>query len=72
MIVGQCWHGLEVLSSEGVRYNFGNPGTTELPLMDALIQRGSFSSSGVVPIIVEAYRRSEVDPVRSRVLRCSN
>ncbi|MBA3847641.1 MAG: thiamine pyrophosphate-binding protein, partial [Planctomycetes bacterium] len=27
---------LEVLQSEGVRYIFGNPGTTELPLMDAL------------------------------------
>ena len=28
---------LEVLRSEGVAYIFGNPGTTELPLMDALI-----------------------------------
>ena len=28
---------LEVLRSEGVRYVFGNPGTTELPLMDALV-----------------------------------
>ncbi|MDE8345459.1 MAG: thiamine pyrophosphate-binding protein [Acidocella sp.] len=28
---------LEVLRSEGVEYVFGNPGTTELPLMDALI-----------------------------------
>ena len=28
---------LEVLRSEGVRYIFGNPGTTERPLMDALI-----------------------------------
>jgi benzoylformate decarboxylase len=27
---------LEVLSSEGVEYIFGNPGTTELPLIDAL------------------------------------
>jgi benzoylformate decarboxylase len=27
---------LEVLQSEGVKYIFGNPGTTELPLMDAL------------------------------------
>jgi benzoylformate decarboxylase len=27
---------LEVLQSEGVEYIFGNPGTTELPLMDAL------------------------------------
>jgi benzoylformate decarboxylase len=28
---------LEILSSEGVEYIFGNPGTTERPLMDALI-----------------------------------
>ena len=28
---------LDVLRSEGVRYIFGNPGTTELPLIDALI-----------------------------------
>ncbi|MBW4022368.1 MAG: thiamine pyrophosphate-binding protein [Proteobacteria bacterium] len=27
---------LEILRSEGCRYIFGNPGTTELPLMDAL------------------------------------
>ncbi len=27
---------LEVLTTEGVRHIFGNPGTTELPLMDAL------------------------------------
>jgi benzoylformate decarboxylase len=29
---------VEVLRSEGVRYIFGNPGTTELPLIDALIE----------------------------------
>ena len=28
---------LEVLRSEGVRYVFGNPGTTELPFIDALV-----------------------------------
>src|ERR1700754_1377866 len=28
---------LEVLANEGVEYIFGNPGTTELPLMDALL-----------------------------------
>src|SRR5690349_17247800 len=28
---------LEVLQSEGVRHVFGNPGTTELPLIDALL-----------------------------------
>ncbi len=29
---------LETLHSEGVEYIFGNPGTTELPLMDALLR----------------------------------
>ncbi|TBW40691.1 thiamine pyrophosphate-binding protein [Siculibacillus lacustris] len=29
---------LEILKSEGVDYIFGNPGTTELPLMDALLE----------------------------------
>ena len=28
---------LETLIDEGVRCMFGNPGTTELPLMDALV-----------------------------------
>jgi len=32
---------LELLKQEGVRVMFGNPGTTELPLMDALaVERG--------------------------------
>ncbi|MCB1895226.1 MAG: hypothetical protein KDF95_08180, partial [Rhodocyclaceae bacterium] len=30
---------LEALETEGVEYIFGNPGTTELPLIDALIGR---------------------------------
>ncbi|MBV9549155.1 MAG: thiamine pyrophosphate-binding protein [Alphaproteobacteria bacterium] len=30
---------LEILRSEGVQYIFGNPGTTELPLIDALLER---------------------------------
>lgn len=30
---------LEILDSEGVEYIFGNPGTTELPLMDALLDK---------------------------------
>jgi hypothetical protein len=29
---------LEVLRQEGVEYLFGNPGTTELPLMDGLVE----------------------------------
>jgi benzoylformate decarboxylase len=29
---------LEILRDEGVQYLFGNPGTTELPLMDALVE----------------------------------
>ena len=32
---------LELLESEGVDYIFGNPGTTELPLMDALVGAAS-------------------------------
>jgi benzoylformate decarboxylase len=34
---------LEVLRSQGVRYVFGNPGTTELALMDALIETPDIS-----------------------------
>ena len=30
---------LDVLESEGCEYIFGNPGTTELPLIDALVDR---------------------------------
>ena len=30
---------LDVLRSEGIRYIFGNPGTTELPLIDALVTK---------------------------------
>ena len=33
---------LEVLRSEGTKYIFGNPGTTELPLIDALIVNPDF------------------------------
>ena len=29
---------LEILKQEGVEYLFGNPGTTELPLMDGLVR----------------------------------
>jgi benzoylformate decarboxylase len=35
---------LDVLRSEGVRYIFGNPGITELPLMDPLIDAPDISS----------------------------
>src|SRR3984885_10550671 len=34
---------LEVLRSEGVEYVFGNPGTTELPLIDALLETPDIS-----------------------------
>ena len=34
---------LEVLHSEGVEYIFGNPGTTELPLIDALLETPEIS-----------------------------
>ena len=33
---------LEVLSAAGVRYVFGNPGSTELPLNDALVDDPRF------------------------------
>ncbi len=33
---------LELLHSQGVRYIFGNPGTSELPLNDALISDPRF------------------------------
>src|SRR5438876_3493423 len=33
---------LEVLAAAGIRYIFGNPGTTELPLNDALVQDSRF------------------------------
>src|SRR5436190_23611842 len=32
----------DVLSSEGVRHIFGNPGTTELPLIDGLVDHPEF------------------------------
>ena len=28
---------IEILRSEGTKFIFGNPGTTELPLIDALV-----------------------------------
>src|SRR3990172_4314543 len=31
---------MEILRAEGVRYLFGNPGTTELPFLDALPDSG--------------------------------
>src|SRR5688500_3308083 len=33
---------LEILAQQGVRYFFGNPGTTELPLNDALVDDDRF------------------------------
>ena len=46
---------LEVLAQGGVRYLFGNPGTTELPLMDALLEQDSIEpdagfDDGTVPV----------------------
>ncbi len=34
---------LDILSSEGVEYIFGNPGTTELPLIDGLLRKPDIS-----------------------------
>jgi hypothetical protein len=36
---------LEVLKSEGARHVFGNPGTTELPLIDALVDAPESTTS---------------------------
>jgi len=33
---------LEILRSEGTQFIFGNPGTTELPLIDALVVNPDF------------------------------
>src|SRR3982074_1960104 len=33
---------LEILRSEGIKFIFGNPGTTELPLIDALVVNPDF------------------------------
>ena len=37
MPMNACEAMLEILAESGVRYLFGNPGTTELPLSDALV-----------------------------------
>ena len=37
---------LEILRSEGTQFIFGNPGTTELPLIDALVVNPDFAMFG--------------------------
>ncbi|RMF85508.1 MAG: thiamine pyrophosphate-binding protein [Nitrospinota bacterium] len=54
---------LELLRQEGVRYIFGNPGTTELPLMDALAQSEDFTyilglQEGVVMALAGGYAQA--------------
>ena len=58
---------VEVLRSEGVRYVFGNPGTTELPLMDALTAASDVAyvlglqEAGVVAM-ADGYAQASVRP----------
>jgi benzoylformate decarboxylase len=40
---------LEVLRSEGTRYIFGNPGPTELPLIDSLVTVPEIKWKGIIP-----------------------
>jgi len=54
---------LEVLKQEGVQYLFGNPGSTELPLMDALVERREFRyflglHEGVAISMADGYARA--------------
>ena len=60
---------LEVLESEGVEYVFGNPGTTELPFMDALLRKPSIQyvlalqeASAVAMADGYCYQRCKTDP----------
>jgi 2-succinyl-5-enolpyruvyl-6-hydroxy-3-cyclohexene-1-carboxylate synthase len=61
---------LDVLRSEGVRYVFGNPGTTELPLMDALIEAPDISyiwglQEASVVAMADGSRRRRAGPALS-------
>ena len=54
---------LEILKQEGVSHIFGNPGTTELPLMDALVERKDIHyflalHEGVAISMAEGYARA--------------
>jgi len=54
---------LEILKQEGVQYLFGNPGSTELPLMDALVERSEFRyflglHEGVAISMADGYARA--------------
>ena len=58
---------VRTLQAEGVRYVFGNPGTTEIPLMDALenvedIQYVTALFEGVAVGMADAYARSTGKP----------
>jgi benzoylformate decarboxylase len=54
---------LTVLEDEGVEYLFGNPGTTELPIMDALVDHPALTyvlglQESVVVAMAEGYSRA--------------
>ena len=56
--------------SEGVRYIFGNPGTTELPLIDALIDAPDISyiwglQEASVVAMVDGYAQAAAGPALS-------
>jgi benzoylformate decarboxylase len=58
---------LEVLHSQGVKYIFGNPGTTELPLIDALSSKQDISyilglQEASVVAMADGYARSSGRP----------
>ncbi|MCH8844585.1 MAG: thiamine pyrophosphate-binding protein [SAR324 cluster bacterium] len=54
---------LQILEQEGVRYLFGNPGTTELPIMDQLVEHPGLQyvlglQESVVVTMAEGYARA--------------
>ncbi|HXM71047.1 MAG TPA: thiamine pyrophosphate-binding protein, partial [Thermoanaerobaculia bacterium] len=54
---------IELLKQEGIEYIFGNPGTTELPLMDALAVENELSfvlglHEGVVLSMADGYAQA--------------
>ena len=58
---------VEMLRAEGVKYVFGNPGTTELPLLDALqdapdIQYVTSLFEGVATGMADGYARVTQKP----------
>ena len=60
---------LETLENHGVEYIFGNPGTTELPLMDALLEKPNIQyilglQEASVVAMADGYAQAPVDESR--------